>query len=103
MIEITPDSDSLNSNYDTLDVVCNRCGKCCKIPNTDRHCKYLEWDIYNKGILTCTIYNSRDGRHVDDTPEGKIFCYPRMYEMTDIPGCAYQPTIDTIKRLIKND
>jgi len=94
------DVDTVNEQFGAKDVVCLRCGKCCKIPGTNRMCKYLEWDTYD--TYKCSIYESRNGRLIDETPEGKIYCYPRMYEMTDISGCAYQEQIDYIKGLIKN-
>ena len=116
------DVDTINEQFDASEVECLRCGKCCKIPFTDRMCKYLEWvpslnrlkpvrfDVgsYDPPKLVmsnkahCTIYGSRNGRLIDEVPEGQIFCLPRMYEKKNIPGCAYQPKIDIIEALIKN-
>lgn len=96
------DTDTINEQFGASDIECLRCGKCCKIPNTDRYCKHLEIKVPKVPLSRCTIYGSRNGRLIDETPEGKIYCYPRMYEMSTIPGCAYQPQIDYIKGLIKN-
>ena len=104
------DVDTLNEQRGTENVVCNRCGKCCKLPGTDDYCQYLGWiwhgmtpKGYELNISYCKIYNSRNGRYIGTTHLGKIYCYPRMYELNDIPGCAYQDHIDEFKRVIKNE
>jgi hypothetical protein len=99
--------------WETADVECHRCGKCCKMPGTDEYCQYLEWEDVDfpidkeRGFMVrrakCSIYNSRDGRLLEERAGGNVYCFPRMYLMDDIEGCAYQDHIDNIKRLIKNE